>query len=128
MRTFARCGEAFLRNALFDKGGHDGFRSLLRQRVVHIVGTGVVAMSLHLEVELRMFLHQFGDTVDFNDGFRFEVGFAGFESDGVGGDFAVGSETVVERHGTLGNEHIASLLLRGLRISVQQIPPQRELT
>ena len=54
-----------------------------------------------------MFLHQLGHAVDFDNGFWLQVGFATLESDGVGHNLAVGGEAVVERHGTLGDAHIA---------------------
>ncbi len=107
MRTFAYGREARLRDTLLHKGIHDSLGPLLAQWVVHGIGAGVVAMALHLKLKLGMFLHQFGHTVDFNDGFWFQVGLSSLESDGVGNDFAVGGEAVVERHGTLGDVHIA---------------------
>ena len=96
-----------MRDTLLHKGIHDSLGPLLAQWVVHGIGAGVVAMALHLKLKFGMLLHQFGHTVDFNDGFRLQFGLASLESDGVGDDFAVSSEAVVERHGTLGDTHIA---------------------
>ena len=80
-------------------------------------------MALHFKLKFGMFLHQFGHAIDFDDGFRLQVGLARLEGDGVGHNLAVGGEAVVERHGTLGDTHIAQP-----RVAVERSAGEKEVS
>lgn len=99
-------GEAGFGNPLFYQGGHDGFGTLLTQRVIDFVGARGVAVALDLEFKAGILLHQFGDADNFHHGFWLEVGLAGLESDGVGNNLAFAGQAVIERYGPLGQTNV----------------------
>ena len=66
MRTLAYRGEAGLGNTLLYQCSHNGLRTFLGQRIVHLIGAGGVAVALDLELKAGILLHQLGDTVDFH--------------------------------------------------------------
>lgn len=106
MRTLAHGGEAVFSDAVLRQRGNDGLSTFLAERIIDGIGAGVITVSLHLELQGRIVLHDFGDTVDLAGGFGFEGGLAGVESDGVGHDLTVGGEAVIERYGTLGDADV----------------------
>ena len=122
MRAFAHSREAPLVDALFHQCGHNCFGALLAQRVVDGVGARVVAVALHLEVQVGVLLHQLGHAVDFHERFRLEVGLARLEGDGVRDNLAFRGQAVVERHSALGNAHIAQS-----RVAIERATGEEEV-
>ena len=113
--TFAHRGEAGRCNSLLHQGGDNSLGPLLLQRVIHLVGARAVAVALHLEFQIGVFLHQFGEA----DNFHHRFGLAGLESDGVGDNLSVGSESVVKRHGALGQTNVANAAVGVLERAVE---------
>ena len=113
MGAFADGSQTRSVDAVGHEGGHDGLGALLAERIVDLVGARIVAVTLHFEVDRRIVLHDFRNTVDLTGRFGFDRSLAGIEGDGVSHDLAVGSQTVVERDGTLGDADILDEMRAG---------------
>ena len=57
----------------------DGLSTLLRERVVDLVGTLIVGMSLNLKASARVLLHVVGDLLDLSHRLRLQRSLAGLE-------------------------------------------------